>query len=221
VALPELEPAGDDAGDEDDGVLDAEPLLLQLDPGRVRERARDGLRDVLRERRRHRVVEEEQEPPGGAHAPDQPAAAVHARPLALGPPGRLLGRRRGGGGRPFPLVVVVVVGPVAIRGRRRRLLPPPQERHGARRGGGGSEGYLRGPTRIPDRPCGGARSKTLGGGGSGAGGSRGLVAWRLRGVRACEVAREEERRQERLGRAALGTAAPQVHSDRSRAPGGV
>lgn len=92
MALPELEPAGDDAGDEDDGVLDAEPLLVQLDPGRVRERACDGLRDVLRERRRHRVVEEEQEPPGGAHAPDQPAAAVHARPPGLGPPGRQIGR---------------------------------------------------------------------------------------------------------------------------------
>lgn len=116
MPLPELEPTGDDAGDEDDGVLDAEPLLLQLDPGRVREWPRDRLRNVLRERRRHRVVEEEQQPPGGAHAPDQPAAAVHARPLGLGPPRRLLGlRRRGGGGRRLlPFVVIVVVGPVSI-----------------------------------------------------------------------------------------------------------
>ena len=69
----------------------------------------------------------------------------------------------------------------------------------ARRGGGGSEGYLRGPARIPGRRCGGARWKTLGGGGSEAGmGGRGGAVRSWPGgfagfaVRAGEVAREEE-----------------------------
>lgn len=134
MALPELEAPGDDPRHEDDGVLGVQPLLLQLHPGRVGERARDGLRDVLREGRRHGVVEEEEQPPGGADAPHEPAAAVDARPLGLGP----LGRRRegggGGGGRLrrlvalVALVLLVVVGAIAVvarRGRRRLLLLPP------------------------------------------------------------------------------------------------
>lgn len=133
MALPELEPSRDDPRHEDDGVLGVQPLLLQLDPGRVRERARDGLRDVLREGGRHGVVEEEQQPPGRADAAHEPAAAVHARPLGFHPLHGLLGRRRGGGRllrRLLPLVLVVVVGAIAVvarRGRRRRLLllPPP------------------------------------------------------------------------------------------------
>lgn len=66
-----------------------------------------------------------------------------------------------------------------------------------------------GPPASRAAAAAGPRSKTLGGGRSEAGrprGSRGLVAWRLRGVRAREVAREEEKRP---GGAALGTAAPQ------------
>jgi hypothetical protein len=169
VSLPELESPGDDPGDEDDGVLDAQPLLLQLDPRRVRVRPRDGIGDVLRERRRHRVVEEEQQPPYGAHAPHQPAAAVDARPFGPGPPRRLLRRRR----LFAPLVsapVLVVVGPAVIRESRRsvplRLLPPPQERHGGGRVGGEYEGYLLGLTCIAGprlrRPEGNGRKIILG-----------------------------------------------------------
>jgi hypothetical protein len=141
-------------------VLDAQPLLLQLDPGRIREGPRDGLGDVLRKRRWHRVVEEEQQPPYGAHAPHQPAAAVHARPFGfgLGPPRRLLRRRR----LLAPLVsafVLVVVGPVVFRGRRRllplRLLPPPEERHGGCRVCGGSRVTCAGATASRARSSGG------------------------------------------------------------------
>lgn len=101
MALPQLQPSRDDPRDEDDGVFHPQPLLVQLDPRGVRQGAGDGLGDVLREGGWHGVVEEEKQPPYGAHEADHPAAAVHARPpLPLLPLRR--GRRKG-------LVVVVVV----------------------------------------------------------------------------------------------------------------
>lgn len=81
VALPELEPARDDPGNEDDGMVRRQPLLPELHPWRVGEGSRDRLRHVLGKRRRHRVIEEQQQPPSGAYAPDEPAAPVDARPL--------------------------------------------------------------------------------------------------------------------------------------------
>lgn len=197
VPLPELEAAGDDARDEHDGVLRPQPLLLQLDPGRVRERPRDRLRDVLRERRRHRVVQEEQQPPRRAHAPHQPAAAVHARPPGPRSLRRLLRRRRrrlrrrrrrGGRRSRLLLPLLVEVGAVAavlvrLLRRRLRLLPAPQQRHGGGGGGGNrGGGYRRGGARIP------GAVETLGGAAEAGRRER----WRLRGVRACEVGEERE-----------------------------
>lgn len=81
MTLPELEAAGDDPWDEDDRVLGHEALLPQLDSRRVRQGTGDRLRHVLRERGGHCAIEEEKEPPRRAYAPDEPAAAIDARPL--------------------------------------------------------------------------------------------------------------------------------------------
>lgn len=81
--FPKLKSTGNNPGDEHNGMLRLETFFLQLHAGRVGQRARDRLGNVLRKARGHGVVEEEEEPPREAHAPDEPAARIHARPLRL------------------------------------------------------------------------------------------------------------------------------------------
>ena len=116
-AFPKLKPSGDNPGDKDNGMHRLETFFLQLHAWRVRQGARDRLRYVLRKARGHGVVEEQEEPPRDAHAPDEPATGIHARPLRLvgSSVGFLVMMR-------FLLGIVVIVGQV-LGWRRRRLFP--------------------------------------------------------------------------------------------------
>nr|GMD78713.1 hypothetical protein Iba_scaffold1558703CG0010 [Ipomoea batatas]GME16289.1 hypothetical protein Iba_scaffold17287CG0070 [Ipomoea batatas] len=116
MSLPELKPTSDNPWNEDDGMLSLQSFLSQLDAGGIRRRPCNRLRDVLRERGRHRIIEEKQNPPHCADASDEPAATVEAGPVAL--PLALASRHPG---RPA-LLLSLVIRAARPRNRRFRLL---------------------------------------------------------------------------------------------------
>ncbi|KAJ0523515.1 hypothetical protein HanIR_Chr10g0494681 [Helianthus annuus] len=60
-------------------MLRLQTFFQTLNSGRIRKRSGYRFRHKLRERRRHSIIQKQQQPPHRAHATDEPTAVIEAR----------------------------------------------------------------------------------------------------------------------------------------------